>query len=126
MSIYKRGGVYWFRFQFDGKSIRESTSQSNDKIARTMESNRRTELARAKHPLLLARLRLATKVGSCDLRLDDLSDQHAQQFAAQHFKLSPSGINRGLRTLRRALNLAFQWQARQAHQGDFSQRRKTA
>jgi integrase len=43
------------------------------------------------------------------LRLDELTDQHGQQFAKQHSKLSPSGINRGLRTLRRALNLAFQW-----------------
>jgi integrase len=43
------------------------------------------------------------------LRLDELSDQHAQQFALQHSTLSPSGINRGLRTMRRALNLAFQW-----------------
>jgi integrase len=43
------------------------------------------------------------------LRLDELTDEHAQQFAAEYCKLSPSGINRGLRTLRRALNLAYQW-----------------
>jgi len=43
------------------------------------------------------------------LRLDELTDQHAQQFARLHASLSPSGINRGLRTLRRALNLAYQW-----------------
>jgi integrase len=43
------------------------------------------------------------------LRLDELTDEHAQQFASEFCKLSPSGINRGLRTLRRALNLAYQW-----------------
>jgi integrase len=43
------------------------------------------------------------------LRLDELTDQHAQQFTKQYSSLSPSGINRGLRTLRRVLNLAFQW-----------------
>jgi len=43
------------------------------------------------------------------LKLDDLTDQHAHAFAAHHSRLSPSGINRGLRTLRRALNLAYQW-----------------
>ena len=43
------------------------------------------------------------------LRLDELTDQHAQQFAQKHSSLSPSGINRGLRTLRRVLNLAYQW-----------------
>ena len=44
-----------------------------------------------------------------ELRLDELTDEHAQQFAAENRHLSPSGINRGLRTLRRALNLAYQW-----------------
>jgi hypothetical protein len=43
------------------------------------------------------------------LRLDEVSDQQAQDFARKHAKLSASGINRGLRTLRRALNLAYQW-----------------
>src|SRR3954468_10156341 len=43
------------------------------------------------------------------LQLDELTDQHAVAFAAKHGTLSPSGINRGLRTLRRALNLAYQW-----------------
>jgi integrase len=52
---------------------------------------------------------LLTKSDLALLRLDELSDQNAQQFARQHSKLSPSGVNRGLRTLRRALNLAFQW-----------------
>ena len=52
---------------------------------------------------MLLKSRLAT------LRLDELTDEHAQQFAAEYERLSPSGINRGLRTLRRALNLAFKW-----------------
>lgn len=43
--------------------------------------------------------------------IDQISDQHAQQYARQRSTLSASGINRGLRTLRRALNLAFQWGA---------------
>jgi integrase len=43
------------------------------------------------------------------LKLDELSDQHARDFARKHAKLSASGINRGLRTLRRAVNLAYQW-----------------
>src|ERR1700751_5120043 len=35
------------------------------------------------------------------LRLNELTDEHAQQFARQYAALSPSGINRGFRTLRR-------------------------
>src|SRR6516164_7090265 len=44
--IYKRGRVYWYKFTWDGKSIRESTRQGNDKIARQMESAHRTSLAK--------------------------------------------------------------------------------
>jgi integrase len=43
------------------------------------------------------------------LKLDEITDQHAAQFAAKNSTLSPSTINCGLRTLRRALNLAYQW-----------------
>src|SRR6516164_9432559 len=44
--IYKRGRVYWYKFTWDGKSIRESTKQGNDKTARQMESAHRTSLAK--------------------------------------------------------------------------------
>jgi integrase len=54
---------------------------------------------------------MLTKSALAGLPLDELTDQHAQQFARQHSSLSPSGINRGLRTLRRALNLSFQWKS---------------
>jgi integrase len=45
MSIYKRGGIYWYKFMWHGELIRESTKQGNDKVARTMESAHRTALA---------------------------------------------------------------------------------
>jgi integrase len=43
------------------------------------------------------------------LPLDQITDQHAGQFAARLAYLSPSTVNCGLRTLRRALSLAVQW-----------------
>jgi integrase len=43
------------------------------------------------------------------LRLDEINDSQAQDFARKNTRLSAAGINRGLRTLRRALNLAYQW-----------------
>ena len=43
------------------------------------------------------------------LRLDELTSEHVGQFAGEFSHLSPSGINMGLRTLRRALNLAYAW-----------------
>jgi len=39
-------GVYWYKFMWQGKLVRESTKQGNDKIARQMESAHRTSLAK--------------------------------------------------------------------------------
>jgi integrase len=45
--IYKRGGrVYWYKFVWQGETIRESTKQGNDKVARQMEAAHRTSLAK--------------------------------------------------------------------------------
>jgi integrase len=44
--IYKRGKRYWYRFMWDGKLVRESTKQGNDKVARQMEAAHRTSLAK--------------------------------------------------------------------------------
>jgi integrase len=143
MSIYKRGGTYWYKFQWNGVLIRESTKQRNDKVARSMEAAHKTSLAkgevgiREKKPapsladflkndfVPFVRTKHAAKpgtaeyyadgakmIGKCDWSsepLDTISDQHAQHFAAKYAVLSASRINCGLRTLRRALNLAFEW-----------------
>ena len=44
--IYKRGEVYWYKFMWQGKLIRESSKQGNDKVARQIESAHRTSLAK--------------------------------------------------------------------------------
>ena len=44
-----------------------------------------------------------------DLLLNEISSQHAAGYIAKQSKRSPSTINCGLRTLRRALNLADEW-----------------
>jgi integrase len=46
MGIYKRGDVYWYRFNWFGQQIRESTKQSNARVAREIEAARRTALAK--------------------------------------------------------------------------------
>lgn len=47
--IYKRGkkGIYWYGFMWQGRLIRESTKQTNDKVARNQESAHRTKLSNA-------------------------------------------------------------------------------
>ena len=44
-----------------------------------------------------------------DLKLDHITSQHGGGFIARNSGLSPSTVNCGLRTLRRALNLAEEW-----------------
>ena len=143
--IYKRGkkGIYWYKFVFNGELIRESTHQTNDKVARQMEAAHRTALAKgevgirekrpvmtlaeflrkeflpyveAKHTAKPGTLEYyrdgANMVLKCDWvsqKINEVSDQHAQQFAAKLAGLSASRINCGLRSLRRALNLAYEW-----------------
>jgi integrase len=45
MSVYKRGGVYWYDFWFRGQRIRESTGLSNKTAAGQAEAIRKAELA---------------------------------------------------------------------------------
>jgi len=141
--IYKRGAIYWYKFQFEGELVRESTKQGNDKIARKMEAAHRTRLAEGlvgirerkpaptlknfledsfkPHVEVTHKAKPGTVEYYCDgvkmlnksdlagLRLDQINDERAQQFAARLSHLSASRINCGLRTLRRALNLAVEW-----------------
>jgi integrase len=141
----KRGtcGVYWYKFMWMGRLVRESTKQGSDKVARQMESAHRTSLAKGEvgirekalaptlteflkkdflpytdetfksKPATARYYRTGAKSlqGSrlSGLRIDEISDQHAQQYASKLSHLSPSTINCGLRTLRRALCLAAEW-----------------
>ena len=46
MSVYKRGDVWWFKFNWNGEQIRESSKQGNKRIAEQIEAARKTELAK--------------------------------------------------------------------------------
>ena len=46
MGIYKRGDVWWFKFKFDGQTIRESTKQGNKRVAEQIEAAKKTQLAK--------------------------------------------------------------------------------
>jgi len=46
MSIFKRGRIYWYKFNFNGEAIRESTRQTNQHVARQMEAAHRSSLAK--------------------------------------------------------------------------------
>jgi integrase len=46
MGIYKRGHVWWYRFTWKGKAIRESTKQTNKRVAEQIEAAHKTSLAK--------------------------------------------------------------------------------
>jgi integrase len=46
MSLYKRGDVWWYKFVWRGELIRESTKQSNKRVAEQIEAGRKTQMAK--------------------------------------------------------------------------------
>lgn len=44
MALYRRGKIWWYSFEFEGRRIQESTGFRNKKRAKDAESTRRTEL----------------------------------------------------------------------------------
>lgn len=46
MSVYKRGGVYWYSFVFDGRRVQASAKVGNAKLARDIEKAAWNNLAR--------------------------------------------------------------------------------
>jgi integrase len=46
MAVYKRGKIWWYKFNWNGEPIRESTKQSNKRTAEKMEATHKTSLAK--------------------------------------------------------------------------------
>jgi len=46
MGVFKRGAIYWYRFNWFGEQIRESTKQSNKRVAEQIEAAHKTSLAK--------------------------------------------------------------------------------
>ena len=46
MAVYKRGRIWWYKFAWNGEPIRESTKQTNKRVAEQMEAAHKTSLAK--------------------------------------------------------------------------------
>lgn len=46
MAVYKRGRVWWYRFTWNAEAIRESTKQTNKRVAEQIEAAHKTSLAK--------------------------------------------------------------------------------
>jgi integrase len=52
MALYKRGGVYWYEFQFNGRRIQASAQTANKEAARRIEAAHRVRLAKGEAGIL--------------------------------------------------------------------------
>ncbi len=68
MSIYKRGSIYWYKFMWDGRMIRESTRQTNQNVARQMEGAHRASLAKGEVGIREKKV-VPTLAEFCELRV---------------------------------------------------------
>ncbi len=55
MALFKRGGVWWYKFYFAGQPIRESSKSSSKTVAKNAEQQRRRELETGFHNVKEAR-----------------------------------------------------------------------
>jgi len=46
MAVYKRGKVWWYRFTWNAEAIRESTKQTNKRVAEQIEAAHKTSIAK--------------------------------------------------------------------------------
>jgi integrase len=46
MAVFRRGKIWWYKFNWNGKTIRESTKQTNKRTAEQIEAAKRTALAK--------------------------------------------------------------------------------
>jgi hypothetical protein len=46
MAVYKRGRIWWYKFNWNGEPVRESTKQTNKRVAEQMEATHKASLAK--------------------------------------------------------------------------------
>jgi integrase len=100
MAVYKRGNVWWYRFTWNGHPIRESTKQTNRRVAEQIEAAHKTSLAKG-------------EVGIRDRvpvpTLKDFAEQDFLPFIESRFKNKPKTLEyykNGIKNLRAFAPLA--------------------
>jgi len=83
MGIYKRGDTYWYRFNWYGKQIRESTKQGNARVAGQIEAAHKTALAKGE-----VGIRKRTPAPS----LKEFAERDFTPYIESHFKDKPNTL----------------------------------
>ena len=64
MAVYKRGRVWWYRFTWKGEPIRETTTQTNKRVAEQIDAAHKTSLAKGEVGIL-GRSRISLGIATC-------------------------------------------------------------
>jgi integrase len=83
MGIFKRNDIYWYRFNWHGKQIRESTKVSDARTARQIEAAHRTALAKGE-----VGIRERTPVPT----LKDFAERDFLPYIESHFADKPNTL----------------------------------
>ena len=135
MSVFKRGGFYYYEFTFKGRRVKASTRLTNKQAAVQLEAQRRTELVQgrmtvaaplfsvfvkeeflpwsaAQHQKINTRKRYMVSAKSLSrffgkLSVDEISAADIEHFKVQRVReCSATGVNRDLAALRFMMNFA--------------------
>jgi integrase len=93
VSIYKRGEVYWYKFMWQGRTVRESTKQGNDKVARQMEAAHKTSLAKGEVGIREKRA-VPTLKEFCDTRIEPWAKASFERTCVNNWFWFRAGIRR--------------------------------
>lgn len=81
MAVYKRGKTYWYKFVFNGVTVRESAKTNNRRIAEQIEAAKKTQLAKREVGLDVEKVFVPTLPEAIEEYLDWSLTEHASKTA---------------------------------------------
>jgi hypothetical protein len=84
VAVYKRGNVWWYEFQFQGKKIKRTAKTRDEKLARTLESSARKALElewadKLPREALKTQIRLLARQPGFDQALLEIMEEQEQE-----------------------------------------------
>lgn len=81
MAVYKRGKTYWYKFVFNGRTIRASAKTTNRRVAEQIEAAKKTQLAKREVGLDVVKMIVPTLKEPMSEFLEWSKTEHATKLA---------------------------------------------
>jgi integrase len=95
MGLYKRGGIWWYEFEFRGQRVRESTGSESKTLAIRAERQRRRELEESANGVRAARRPVLFSVASREWMAVNKARWSKSNVAIQEFNLKHLTVHFG-------------------------------